>query len=92
MLHVRRAADRGAADYNWLKTAYTFSFNNYHDPNYMGFRDLRVVNEDVVAASRGFAKHPHRDMEIITYVLSGRSSIATTWATSRFSRRASCNG
>lgn len=71
MLHVRRAADRGAADYNWLKTAYTFSFSSYYDPDYMGFRDLRVMNEDVVAPSRGFPKHPHSDMEIITYVLSG---------------------
>ncbi len=71
MLHVRRAADRGAADYNWLKTAYTFSFSGYHDPDYMGFRDLRVMNEDHIGPSKGFPKHPHRDMEIVTYVLSG---------------------
>jgi redox-sensitive bicupin YhaK (pirin superfamily) len=71
MRHVRKAADRGGADYGWLQTAHTFSFNTYHDPDYMGFRDLRVINEDVVAPSGGFGKHPHRDMEIVTYVLSG---------------------
>jgi redox-sensitive bicupin YhaK (pirin superfamily) len=71
MRHVRKASDRGGADYGWLQTAHTFSFNTYHDPDYMGFRDLRVINEDVVAPSGGFGKHPHRDMEIVTYVLSG---------------------
>ncbi|APW61318.1 pirin family protein [Paludisphaera borealis] len=71
MLHVRKAADRGGADYGWLQTAHTFSFSVYHDPDYMGFRHLRVINEDVVGPAKGFQKHPHRDMEIITYVLSG---------------------
>jgi quercetin 2,3-dioxygenase len=71
MLHVRKAAERGGGDLGWLQTAYTFSFSVYHDPAYMGFRHLRVINEDVVQPAKGFQKHPHRDMEIITYVLSG---------------------
>jgi quercetin 2,3-dioxygenase len=81
MIRVRRAADRGHFNHGWLDTFHTFSFGDYQDPAHMGFRALRVINDDRVQPGQGFGMHGHRDMEIVTYVLEGslehRDSLGT---------------
>ena len=71
MMTLRKASERGHASHGWLDSYHSFSFADYYDAKWQGYRTLRVINDDLVMPAQGFGKHPHRDMEIITYVLSG---------------------
>src|ERR1051325_6642761 len=87
MIKIRKAEQRGHFDFGWLDTYHTFSFGDYYDPSHMAFRSLRVINEDVVQAGRGFPTHGHRDMEIVTYILEGALEHRDSMGTGSIIRR-----
>jgi redox-sensitive bicupin YhaK (pirin superfamily) len=87
MITIRKAAERGHFDFGWLNTYHSFSFGDYYDPRNMGFRSLRVINEDVVEPGRGFPTHGHRDMEIVTYILQGALEHRDSMGTGSIIRR-----
>ena len=91
MIQLRKSLDRGHADHGWLDTYHTFSFADYYDAAHMGFRALRVINEDRVLPGMGFGTHGHRDMEIVTYVLEGCWNTRTAWATASSCAPANCS-
>jgi len=87
MFNIRRSLDRGHFDYGWLNTYHSFSFSDYYDPKHVSFRSLRVINEDVVSANEGFDTHPHKDMEIITYIVDGELTHTDSTGASSIIRR-----
>jgi redox-sensitive bicupin YhaK (pirin superfamily) len=87
MIKIRRAEQRGHFDFGWLDTYHTFSFGDYYDPSHMAFRALRVINEDIVQPGRGFPRHGHRDMEIVTYILQGELEHRDSMGTGSIIRR-----
>lgn len=88
MFAIRASGDRGHTQTPWLNSRHTFSFGSYYDPRYLGFSDLRVINDDVVAPAEGFGTHPHKNMEIVTVVLDGEWNTATAWAAAASSKPA----
>jgi len=92
MITIRKANDRGHFDFGWLDTYHTFAFGEYHDPEFMGFRSLRVINEDRVAPRTGFPTHGHQDMEIVTYVLEGSLNHRDSMGNAQRFGREMCSG